>query len=90
LDATTYATLENSLIHMRDVCEQMELRTISISQESLELDDLEWPVIKELINKIFKNLNIEIRVYRNLDQIKFEQILKILKYSEQQMNTCFS
>ena len=68
----------------------MELRTISISQESLELDDLEWPVIKELINKIFKNLNIEIRVYRNQDKIKFEQIHKILKYSEQQMNTCFS
>ena len=54
------------------------------------LDDLEWPFIKEFINKIFKNLNIEIRVYRNLDQIKFEQIHKILKYSEQQMNTCFS
>ena len=88
-DVTTYNTIENSLKHLCELCVQMKLTVISIPQESFEVDNLDWTVIKQLLNKVFSKANIKVRVYQNQNKNKFELIQTILKYSEEQLSTCF-
>jgi hypothetical protein len=66
----------------------MNIKTISISQESLEKDNLEWNLAKKVINKIFFKTNIQINVYKHLNKFKLFQT--ILQQNEQQLTSYFN
>ena len=84
-EVTTYKALENCLKNLLDKCIEMKLEIFAISQRSFEFDNLDWNIIKELINKIFFEYKIELCIYENQDPNEFELIQTILKCSEQQM-----
>jgi len=87
-DIATYETLENCLEHLYEVCTRMNIKAISISQESLEKDNLEWNSAKKVINKIFFKTNIQINVYKHLNKFKLFQT--ILQQNEQQLTSYFN
>jgi predicted aspartyl protease len=66
----------------------MNIKTISISQESLEKDNLEWNSAKKVINKIFFKTNIQINVYKHLNKFKIFQT--ILQQNEQLLTSYFN
>ena len=89
-EVTTYKVLENCLKNLLDKCIEMKLENFAISQRSFEFDNLDWNIIKELINKIFYEYKIELCIYENQNPNEFKLIQTILKYCEPQMTTCFN
>ena len=89
-DLVTYETLKNCLKHMCELCIQMNLKTISISQESFEFDNINWSVIKNLLDETFSTTTMQINLYENQEDNKFEYIQTILKHNEQQITTYFN
>ena len=73
-DLVTYETLKNCLKHMCELCIQMNLKTISISQESFEFDNINWSVIKNLLDETFSTTTMQINLYENQEDNK-EMIL---------------
>ena len=75
---------------MCELCIQMNLKTISISQESFEFDNINWSVIKNLLDETFSTTTMQINLYENQEDNKFEYIQTILKHNEQQITTYFN
>lgn len=58
----TYQTIEGALVSMRDHATQNKIDHIVMPKIGSGLDGLSWPKVKELIQKVFENTNIEILV----------------------------
>lgn len=60
----TYESLEASLVAMRDIILENELEGIRVAMPKIGcgLDRLQWVKVKEIIEKVFDEVNIEIEV----------------------------
>lgn len=59
----TYESVEESLGVMKKICEMHEIKKVAMPKIAAGLDGLEWEKVKEIIDRIFKNTDIEILVY---------------------------
>ena len=59
----TYAALRAPLKRMRDYAEANGVLSISIPQLGCGLDQLEWPLVRDIIQQIFETSDVRITVY---------------------------
>lgn len=59
----TYATLFDTLYDMREQCEDLGVKKLSMPLIGCGLDKLEWSEVKETIKEVFDDMDIEITVY---------------------------
>jgi len=58
-----YRDLESSLIAMKEHCIKNKVKAISMPQIATGLDKLEWYKVKQMIQEIFKDVEIKITIY---------------------------
>lgn len=58
----TLTTIKNSLEHMKDYCELLEIKKIAMPRIGCGLDRQNWTDVKALIEKVFADTDIEIVV----------------------------
>jgi len=58
----TYASLRESLEDMIETIETLEIEKIAMPMIGCGLDKLDWDVVKEIIEDVFEDINIEILV----------------------------
>jgi len=58
----TYHSLTESIIAMRNICEDNNIRYIAMPEIGCHADKLEWGMVREIIKEAFKNIDIEILV----------------------------
>lgn len=58
----TYEDLESALIDMKEKMEMLDVTKLAIPQLSCGLDRLEWSKVKELIEDVFEDTDVEILV----------------------------
>ena len=59
----TMKTLEASLISMRDLCIKNNVDQLAMPRIGCGLDKLQWLQVSELIQRVFKQVDIEITIY---------------------------
>ncbi len=62
-DRPTYGNLEQSLINARRICLEQNITTLAIPKIRCGLDRLEWFKVETLVNKIFVESTIPVKVY---------------------------
>ncbi len=62
-DRLTYDNLEQSLISARRICLEQKITTLAIPKIGCGLDRLEWSKVETLVNKIFGESTICVKVY---------------------------
>ena len=63
-DKPTYKSIESALYNMRDVCFANNIKKVAMPTIGCGLDRLEWPRVRQIIQKIFEDTDIEIVVCR--------------------------
>ena len=58
----TYASLRESLEDMIETIETLEIEKIAMPMIGCGLDKLDWDVVKEIIEDVFEDIDIEILV----------------------------
>jgi O-acetyl-ADP-ribose deacetylase (regulator of RNase III) len=61
-DKPTYESLEATLILMKDLAVKNRTKKIAMPKIGCGLDRLDWKIVKELIQRTFKDTNIEILI----------------------------
>ena len=59
----TYQSLESALLLMRELVLEKNITKIAMPKIGCGLDRLQWSQVKEILNRVFKDLDIEIAVY---------------------------
>ena len=59
----TYASLAKSLLTLKASMERLGLTQLAMPRISTGLDNLQWPIVKELVTEIFFDSNITIYVF---------------------------
>lgn len=59
----TYDTLESSLKDLKEQCLELNIKHLAMPTLGCGLDKLKWNVVKQMINDIFENTDIDIIVY---------------------------
>ncbi len=62
-DRPTYDNLEQSLRNARKIYLEQNITTLAIPKIGCGLDRLEWPKVETLVNKIFGESTIRVKVY---------------------------
>ncbi len=62
-DRPTYDNLEQSLRNTRRICLEQNITTLAIPKIGCGLDRLEWSKVETLVNKIFGESTIRVKVY---------------------------
>ncbi len=62
-DRPTYDNLEQSLRNARKICLEQNINTLAIPKIGCGLDRLEWSKVETLVNKIFGESTIRVKVY---------------------------
>lgn len=58
----TYDTLYDTLVDMREQCEDFDITKLAMPLIGCGLDKLEWDKVKDVIEDVFENTNIEILI----------------------------
>lgn len=58
----TYDTLYDTLVDMRDQCEDLDITKLAIPYIGCGLDRLEWDYVKDVVEDVFEDTDIEILV----------------------------
>ena len=58
----TYDTLYDTLVDMREQCEHLDINRLAMPLIGCGLDKLEWDMVKDVIEDVFENTNIEILI----------------------------
>lgn len=58
----TYDTLYDTLVDMREQCEDFDITRLAMPLIGCGLDRLEWDKVKDVIEDVFENTNIEILI----------------------------
>lgn len=58
----TYETLEKALLKMKEICIEEGITKLVMPKIGCGLDRLQWPKVREYIQNIFKDTNIDILV----------------------------
>ncbi len=59
----TYRTLHSSLLKMKEHCEAHGVRGVALPRIGCGLDKLSWDRVSEMIQSVFKDLDMTITVY---------------------------
>lgn len=59
----TYDVLYDTLVDMRDYCEEYDIKKIAMPRIGAGLDKLDWEQVKEVIEDVFEDTEMEITVY---------------------------
>lgn len=59
----TYETLKSSLVKMKEIMEANGLRDLAMPRIGCGLDGLEWSRVKGIIEEVFRQSNVNIRIY---------------------------
>lgn len=59
----SYSTLENALMNMKRHAELEQVKNIDLPRLGCGLDGLEWSIVKPIINYVFYNSDIKIRIF---------------------------
>lgn len=59
----TYKSLEQSLIKMREIIIDEDIKYIAMPKIGSGLDRLSWGRVREIIKDLFKDIDVEIVVY---------------------------
>lgn len=62
-DKPTYETLTQALIDMKGQCQIMGINKIAMPKIGCGLDKLKWNNVKNLLNELFSDTDVEIIVY---------------------------
>ncbi len=66
-DRPTYDNLEQSLVNARRICLEQNITTLAIQMIGCGLDRIEWSKVETLVNKIFGESTIRVKVYTSPD-----------------------
>ena len=68
----TYRSLFDALITLRALCYQNNVKKLAMPRIGCGLDKLDWPTVKQTIEKIFDKMDIEITVcyLNNIDKVE--------------------
>lgn len=58
----TYDTLHSTLVHMKLYCNTFKIKKLAMPKIGCGLDRLEWSKVKQMIEKVFANTDVEILV----------------------------
>lgn len=58
----TYDTLHSALVHMKLYCNTFKIKKLAMPRIGCGLDRLEWNKVKQMIEKVFANTDVEILV----------------------------
>ena len=58
----TYDTLYDTLVDMREQCEDFDITRLAMPLIGCGLDKLEWDKVKDVLEDVFENTNIEILI----------------------------
>ena len=58
----TYQTLEQSLIKMKEICVEEGITKLVMPKIGCGLDKLQWPKVREMLENIFRDTDIDILV----------------------------
>lgn len=61
----TYDFLYDSLVDMREQCEEFEIKKIAMSVWGGGIERLEWEHVKDVIEDVFSETDIELRIYND-------------------------
>lgn len=59
----TYASLESSLVTLRDFCLEQEIHCLAIPRIGCGLDGLEWKEVQKIIQTVLVEHGIHVKVY---------------------------
>jgi len=59
----TYETLFDTLYDMKEKCENLDIKRVAMPLIGCGLDKLDWEQVKESIEEVFDDMDIEITVY---------------------------
>lgn len=59
----TYESLEDTLYNMKEIAIEKDITKISMPKIGCGLDKLDWESVKELIEEVFEDTDIEIVIY---------------------------
>ena len=59
----TYASLEDSLVAMKECCSVLQVETLVMPRIGCGLDKLKWGKVKKMIKEVFEDTDIAIEVY---------------------------
>lgn len=62
-DKPTYTTLTQALVDMKGQCLNLKINKIAMPKIGCGLDRLQWDLVKNLLNELFQDTDIEIVVY---------------------------
>lgn len=58
----TYDTMRHALVEMRDYVRELNIKKIAMPRIGCGLDKLDWVRVKELIEEVFANVDVEILI----------------------------
>lgn len=58
----TYETLEQALLIMKEICEEENITNLVMPKIGCGLDRLQWPKVREILEKIFVDTSVNILV----------------------------
>lgn len=59
----TYTSLYRTLIELRDLCKKLNVKYLAMPRIGCGLDRLKWSEVKESIEDVFKDQDIEIKIF---------------------------
>ena len=59
----TYTSLYRTLIELRDLCKKLDVKYLAMPRIGCGLDRLKWSEVKESIEDVFKDQDIEIKIF---------------------------
>lgn len=59
----TYTTLKSSLIKMKDIILEKKVNELAMPKIGCGLDNLNWPRVKNIIQDVFKDTQVKIKIY---------------------------
>ena len=58
----TYDSLYETLVDMRTQCEELDITKLAMPHIGCGLDKLDWPIVKDIIEEVFEENDIEILI----------------------------
>lgn len=59
----TYTSLYRTLVELRDLCKKLDVKYLAMPRIGCGLDRLKWSEVKESIEDVFKDQDIEIKIF---------------------------
>lgn len=61
----SYDNLSKSLYDMKEYVDKLNIKKLAMPRIGCGLDKLDWNIVKDIINEVFKDTDVEVVIYRN-------------------------